>query len=41
MDSSVLKYLSEFAERLEERYGDILPLDRFLADAEVGCLNIV
>lgn len=41
MDSSVLKYLSEFAERLEERYGDILPLDRFLADAEEGCLNIV
>ena len=40
MDKSVLKYLSEFAERTEERYGDLVPLDRFFADLGEGKLGI-
>lgn len=40
MEKSVVKYLAEFAERLDNDYGDSIDVRRLFADADNGKLNI-
>lgn len=40
MEKSVIKYLAEFSEEAEKRYGNVVELGRFFWDADNGKLNI-